>query len=491
MISYSGLKNYGKATLPSVNDWGTNTNILQDPPKSITTRRIDKVGETNFIIQEQDDSGDRICEAINVYARGVNPSVAVSYSNVGNNGSNFSMGCNPCNTSASQSSTNGNPQRSLCSNLNSKLPYRIMNDGEFRYPILTPTNLLPLSRMVRGVTSTYTKPELIDYSKKMRCPMPAEKTREVYNEILNASIRPTAVYRIEKPLEKPTNCKDAIKPSINVSAKSGIRTMDITSVLNKKPIKEISDHILQVEPNLNMNDSRRYMNISSTNPTHNTKDALTFSATTNLNDNKYINNNEVDAERYIQAPLNSDVNTNLCDSKYVNNNKVDTNIYVKDILNKEVHSNTNSYVKAMDFDRTNSERSIKDKMSVEYYTNKIGQEKTEYIHEPKKFDRKYPQHSAHTNKNSDVYKRPEYKQPTLKEIQTTTFENFQVNQGSEYQGSRNYNLNEKIQPGGFNDSISNSIQTGLQEHSIPQLMSRDDKRSALAKLASEQFHVRH
>ena len=48
-ISYSGITNYGKCTLPSVESWNTNMNILRDPPKSVTTRRIDKVGETNSL----------------------------------------------------------------------------------------------------------------------------------------------------------------------------------------------------------------------------------------------------------------------------------------------------------------------------------------------------------------------------------------------------------------------------------------------------------
>ena len=55
-ISYSGLTNYGKATLPSAESWGTNMNILRDPPKSITTRRIDKVGQTSEITTMIDDS---------------------------------------------------------------------------------------------------------------------------------------------------------------------------------------------------------------------------------------------------------------------------------------------------------------------------------------------------------------------------------------------------------------------------------------------------
>ena len=37
-LSYSALINNGKITLPSVTTWGTNMNILRDPPKSITTR---------------------------------------------------------------------------------------------------------------------------------------------------------------------------------------------------------------------------------------------------------------------------------------------------------------------------------------------------------------------------------------------------------------------------------------------------------------------
>ena len=64
-LSYSGIVNYGKVTLPSVESWGTNMNILKDPPKSVHTRKIDKVGETSAITTSIDESGDRFCEAIN------------------------------------------------------------------------------------------------------------------------------------------------------------------------------------------------------------------------------------------------------------------------------------------------------------------------------------------------------------------------------------------------------------------------------------------
>ena len=85
-ISYSGIVNHGKITLPSVEAGLGSMNMLRDPPKSYHTRRIDKVGETSSITEMIDESANRACEAIQVYARGVNPSVSVSYSNEGNNG---------------------------------------------------------------------------------------------------------------------------------------------------------------------------------------------------------------------------------------------------------------------------------------------------------------------------------------------------------------------------------------------------------------------
>ena len=91
-FSYSGLTSYGKATLPSVEAWGTNMNIIRDPPKSIMTRRKDKVGDDVYLSMTLDEASDRNCEAIQTYARGVNPFAEVSYSNYGNNGGQRSGG---------------------------------------------------------------------------------------------------------------------------------------------------------------------------------------------------------------------------------------------------------------------------------------------------------------------------------------------------------------------------------------------------------------
>ena len=127
-ISYSAIVNYGKVTLPSVESWSTNMNIMKDPTKSIHTRKIDKVGETSAITSAVDESGDRFCEAINYYARGQNPMVSVSY---------------------------GQGQHNATQAF---LPYRIAREGAFRPPIWRQEDLLPLSRLPRIWTQASTQP---------------------------------------------------------------------------------------------------------------------------------------------------------------------------------------------------------------------------------------------------------------------------------------------------------------------------------------------
>ena len=211
-FSYSGLTSYGKATLPSVQSWGTNNNILRDPPKSIHTRRIDKVGQTSDITRMIDSSGDRACEAILPFARGINPMVGVSYGNFGGNAG----------TSGTPTSRSGQAQ--------AKLPYRI---DVFRPPILRQENTLPLSRLPRNVTSFGTNPEEVDFSKKMMCPdqicwnnpQPVEKSqfRQIKTEVIHNDVRPTAVYTIEEPVKEPFEVRYVIQNPITVSAASRIR----------------------------------------------------------------------------------------------------------------------------------------------------------------------------------------------------------------------------------------------------------------------------
>ena len=192
-ISYSGLTNYRKASLPSVEMGLGSMHIIRDPPKSIMTRKIDKVGQTSDLTVMFDESHDRACESINFYARGVNPFVSVSYGNDGNN--------------AGQRS--GSLFGGLNGGVQAKLPYTIMKDGAFRPPLQTQEQLLPLSRQPRTNTESFSNPGFIDFSKKLLCP--ANNYRQINKKSIKASIRPTATYRIDTPLVEPYEVKYVIK----------------------------------------------------------------------------------------------------------------------------------------------------------------------------------------------------------------------------------------------------------------------------------------
>jgi hypothetical protein len=199
MISYSAITNYGKATLPSVESWGTNNNILKDPPRSYTTRRIDKVGATSEIDQMIQESGDRVAEVIKVYPRGVNPMVSVSYDNFGRNGGE------------------GKGQALVSGGRQAKLPYQVNKQGAFRPPILAPVDLLPLSRFPRNVTSVDATIHNPDYTKQIRCPEGSVKDARAINEsILHVPVQSTVTYNTNQPYQQSGSVNDAraIKESI-------------------------------------------------------------------------------------------------------------------------------------------------------------------------------------------------------------------------------------------------------------------------------------
>lgn len=252
-INYNAIVGFGsgKTTLPSVESWGQNMNILRDPSRSIVTRKIDKVGQDSSITQMIDDSGNRNCEAISLYAKGVNPSVSVSYSNYGNNGG---QGLN----------LSGGGQK------NAKLPYPAIKDGAFRPPIMTQYQLLPLSRMPRIWTECATQPGYADFSKKMREGGTASNTKEVKTTTLQACVRPTAVYTMETPLSEPFEVKYMIQPTIKTSGDSGIRTLDRTMQNVQEPTKEVN------------------------------RDMMYAFAQSNLQDVKHVDNNNFDTDPYIQ-----------------------------------------------------------------------------------------------------------------------------------------------------------------------------------------------
>jgi hypothetical protein len=118
-------------TLPS---WEKPT-ILREPPKSIHTRKKERVemGDVTYMLRNDDS---RINEGINYIARGSNPMVDISYSNYGGNGAKLMSMPNVAATN----------------------PYKVIKDGAFRPPIYTQEDLLPLSRMRRPEIAVSTNP---------------------------------------------------------------------------------------------------------------------------------------------------------------------------------------------------------------------------------------------------------------------------------------------------------------------------------------------
>lgn len=306
MLSYSAITNYGKSTLPSVIDWGTDINILKDPPKSLYTRKIDKVGETSSITNLIDDSGDRACEAINVYARGVNPFVSVDYGNNGNNGGQRSG-------SAFGFSSNG-----LGASKQAYLPYRIIKDGAFRPPIMTKEQLLPLSRQTIGnIENVFANKAFADFTKKLMCP--SDKYREVKEMVRHSSVEAVKTQTKSHQIIEPYEVKYVIQNPISVSADSGQRTRDLTHQTVIEPVKNIIEEPMRVD------------------------------AITNLGSEytiKHINNTTLNTDKYIQNTLHSDVVTNPNSSLYTTDinsliNSVD--IKIKDIVNVTYDTPISSY----------------------------------------------------------------------------------------------------------------------------------------------------
>ena len=223
-------------TLPSVESWNTNMNILRDPPKAVWTRKIDKVSETQEITRMiGEDSGDRICEMIKVYPRGINPHVAVSYSNYGTNGGQNRQTTNSGIMGRNKACSDG---RSALMG-QAKLPLPLLNHGAFRPPLFRQEDLLPLSRLPRTSTHAWTQSGFISYLNQMKCPEP-NKVRQIQNPV-KTNIRPTAILTIGQQLVEPFEIRQVIENPITINVTSGMRSMDITEKQNSDINGRIQD----------------------------------------------------------------------------------------------------------------------------------------------------------------------------------------------------------------------------------------------------------
>jgi len=309
-ISYSGIIGHGsgKATLPSVDSWGNNMNILRDPPKSVQTRQYNNhILMTSEITQMIQDSGDRVNEAIIVYPRGVNQMVDVSYDNYVNKGGQRRGNKNS--VGLVDNSTNSGKQ--------SYLPYRIMQGGAFRPPTRDQRELLPLSRLPRAWTSSYTQPGFADFTKKLQTPSPNEKGTKKSEDVLRWSIRPTTTYKIETPLVETYEVKNVIKKVLPVPKTSGIQPLERYNGEISEPVHRVISEPRKAEINLNKGTSEFYIDakLDHMNTTKYTHDMLYGDNNTNISQN--IQSKPIDKvftinkDRYTHDMLEGDTNTNI------------------------------------------------------------------------------------------------------------------------------------------------------------------------------------
>ena len=277
-ISYSGVLGNRKVTLPSVESWGTNMNILRDPPKSIFTRKIDKVGVNQEVERMAESSTqDRYCENLQIYPRGINPSVSVSYSNYGNNGGKLMhFGKGNKNSGGSEMTDSGqaavnnsdanNPNAGnnnqpgvgqasssweACSVSNghtmTKYTHRIDLDGDFRPPLMPESRLAALSRLPRNVTNLYTNPLAPIWKDRNTCDTHVYK-RATRPDLLSTSVRATSCHYLGPKASADTrtfsegNVNKMINEKMINTNFTGNKAENIhTGTTNQTPLRGIQD----------------------------------------------------------------------------------------------------------------------------------------------------------------------------------------------------------------------------------------------------------
>ena len=220
-ISYSGITSYGKTHLPSVESWGSSMNIMKDPPRSIHTRRKNKVGQTMSITEDIDAATDRAAEAIRVYARGTNPAVSVMYSNNGT--------CGGALGAASGIGASADNPTSMLGNTQASLPYKIMQGGAFRPPVLTQRELMPLSRQPREFVVVEPQANMVDWTKKLRVCGTAENTYEVKSHMNTYDVSAPKGCKRVRGMEPTYELKYAVKDNLAAEGFTNKHNMRVES----------------------------------------------------------------------------------------------------------------------------------------------------------------------------------------------------------------------------------------------------------------------
>ena len=123
-------------------------------------------------------------------------------------------------------------------------------------------------------------------------------------------------------------------------------------------------------------------------------------------------------------------------------------------------------------------------------SNINGYQKTNYIHNDIELNRVLPEYSATSNINQNQQKnlRHEYMKPLYRNTSASANANINISQNGESNiSSRNYNLADKINPGGYNIPVQIPMQNRMQNVEYLQ----DTNKSKIEKYVSNQYQGRY
>jgi len=295
-------------------------------------------------------------------------------------------------------------------------------------------NLMAQSRLPRVWTSAFSQPGFADFSRKLRtCGTPSD-TKEVHTKLSKREILPTAVYKIEKPIQETYDTKNNIQNINNINVSSGTRTLDITQQNVQHPNSEINISPLHAIANTNAN-----------------------------SDKVFINNNKLNTEKYTH-----DINT--------------TSVF----SNPSTASNYISIEEALDL----PELPIKPIHNINYTTPASREEGVKYVHKDLELDKNLPSCSATANINDNkMYKQQKYENTINldRNIPNGNFETNKLSIGENFVGTRSAKLMPKINAGEYQIRGNLPSQTRIQE--IPTNI--ESEKNRISRIVNNSMNLRN
>lgn len=354
-------------TLPSTGNWN-NLKIMKDPPKSVHTKRKDRIGSDNLLLELNAQSTDRLEESINYYARGVNPMVKVQYSNHNSTTSgrlpyqldiqkNFKPNMEKSDAIVGNLQDNWrfkNKEKSMINDLNKLDNTKTENyNSEFFVEDIEPDLIISNTKIRKNILG----PESYEVKKgdvsKYEQLKDLQLLKNTIGDHINYDIQPRKTQNLENHIEETYDVKHHVQNKLNYEGKSGEKSRDILQ-----------------RTNANINEN--YID----------KDYNTVSAQTIKGSELTVNNDimkltNLNTEKYIEDILKGEYNTNKRDNNY--KRTYITSVNEENIKNKNVlHSN------------------------VETYKNK--QKGQDYIHKDVELDRVLPSWKSSTNSSINLQK---------------------------------------------------------------------------------------